>query len=330
MTPMGFIQRLTECVRRTVVGQDKAVERILIALLTGGHLLFEGMPGLAKTLLVNSVAKAIDLAFKRVQCTVDLLPSDIIGGEVFDQGKCDFWVHKGPVFTNILLVDEINRATPKVQSALLEAMQEGRVTIGNTSCPLPVPFLVIATRNPIEQGGIFELPEAQLDRFMMRHIIDYPSLPEEERVVRNNLNLGIRRDEAGKGGVPRTLYHLVQESAAVVSGGDLADVMEQVSAIYVGDLFLRHVMEVVRRTRHWPDLAFGCGPRGSIDLVKAARARAHLHGRDHVRSEDLFDLAPDVLTHRMRLTYEAEADKKTVGGVLDAILHQILINAGGP
>src|SRR5436190_3962077 len=183
-----FVEAVRERVATVVVGQDTVVERLLIALFTGGHLLLQGMPGLAKTLLVNAIARAIDLKFARVQFTIDLLPSDIVGSEILDQRTSEFRIHRGPVFTNLLLADEINRAAPKVQSALLEAMQERRVTIGNDTFSLPQPFVVIATQNPVEQSGTFELPEAQLDRFMMCHRLVYPTQEEEEEVLRRNLN----------------------------------------------------------------------------------------------------------------------------------------------
>src|SRR4030095_10035401 len=202
----SVIDAVRERVAEVVVGQETVVERLLIALLTGGHLLLQGMPGLAKTLLVNCLARAVDLQFSRVQFTIDLLPSDIVGSEILDQAKGAFRTHKGPIFTNLLLADEINRAAPKVQSALLEAMQERRVTIGNRTYPLPAPFLVIATQNPIEQSGTFELPEAQLDRFLLCHRLDYPSASEEEEVLRRNLALGLRRDK--KGAVPQTSFDL--------------------------------------------------------------------------------------------------------------------------
>src|SRR6185503_13799199 len=198
----NFVDAIRTRVAQVVVGQDTVVERLLIALFTGGHLLLQGMPGLAKTLLVNALAKSIDLKFSRVQFTIDLLPSDIIGSEILDQQKGEFRTHQGPIFTNLLLADEINRAAPKVQSALLEAMQERRVTIGNNSYNLPAPFLVIATQNPIEQSGTFELPEAQLDRFMLCHRLYYPSVAEEEDIVSRQLALGLRKDE--RGAVPQT------------------------------------------------------------------------------------------------------------------------------
>ena len=203
----NFVEAVRERVAEVVVGQDTVVERMMIALLTGGHLLLLGVPGIAKTLLVNAVAKAVDLKFSRVQFTIDMLPSDILGSEILDQATGKFRTHKGPVFTNLLLADEINRAAPKVQSALLEAMQERKVTIGNTSYPLPVPFLVIATQNPIEQAGTFELPEAQLDRFMLCHRLTYPTPAQEEEVLRRQLKMGLKRTEGGA--VPKTAFDMI-------------------------------------------------------------------------------------------------------------------------
>src|SRR5262245_12993759 len=193
----NFVEDVRQRVAQVVVGQDTVVERLLIALFTGGHLLLQGMPGLAKTLLVNAIAKAIALKFSRVQFTIDLLPSDILGSEILDQRSGQFRTHKGPIFTNLLLADEINRAAPKVQSALLEAMQERKVTIGNETYKLPAPFLVIATQNPVEQSGTFELPEAQLDRFLLCHRLEYPTAEEEREVLRRNMVLGVRREEQG-------------------------------------------------------------------------------------------------------------------------------------
>jgi len=193
-----FVAGVRERVAKIVVGQDVVVERVMIALLTGGHLLLQGLPGLAKTLLVNTIAKAINLDFKRVQFTVDMLPSDIIGSEIIDQKTGDFHVHRGPVFTNLLLADEINRAAPKVQGAMLEAMQERKVTIGGQSLKLPVPFLVIATQNPVEQSGTFELPEAQLDRFMLLHRLGYPGREDEQQILQRQLGMGLRHEEAAQ------------------------------------------------------------------------------------------------------------------------------------
>ncbi|MFN0068040.1 MAG: AAA family ATPase [Limisphaerales bacterium] len=315
---------LVNAVRRrvaeVVVGQDAVVERLLIALFTGGHLLLQGMPGLAKTLLVNTLARAIDLQFARVQFTIDLLPSDIIGSEILDQRTHEFRTHRGPVFTNLLLADEINRAAPKVQSALLEAMQERHVTIGNQGYPLPAPFLVIATQNPIEQSGTFELPEAQLDRFMLCHRLDYPAVNEEEEILRRQLALGLRRDD--RGAVPQTAFDLLRQ-APVATIDELTSAMAAVQGVYVSDVFIKHCVELVRRTRRHPRVELGGSPRAGIALVQAARARAYIHGRDHAIPEDLFALAEDVLLHRMRLTYEALAEGANGATVLKEILAQM-------
>jgi MoxR-like ATPase len=316
----SFIDDVRRRVGQAVVGQDIVVERLLIALFTGGHLLLQGMPGLAKTLLVNAVAKAIDLRFNRVQFTIDLLPADIIGSEILDQKVGEYRTHLGPVFTNLLLADEINRAAPKVQSALLEAMQERRVTIGKRSHPLPVPFLVIATQNPIEQSGTFELPEAQLDRFMLCHRLTYPAPHEEEEVLRRHLTLGLKREE--RGAVPKTAFDVIDEKP-VATIEQLVHAMQRVQEVYVSDVFLKHCVELVRRTRHNRYLDLGASPRAGIALVQAGRARAYIHGRDYVVPEDLFALAEDVLLHRMRLTYEAMAEGLTPQHVLKGVMSEL-------
>ena len=307
-------------VAQTVVGQDTVVDAILIALLTGGHLLLQGVPGLAKTLLVNAVAKAIDLQFGRVQFTIDLLPADILGAEVLDETTRHFKLHKGPVFTNLLLADEINRATPKVQSALLEAMQERRVTIGSHAIRLPTPFLVIATQNPIEQAGTFELPEAQLDRFMLCHRLSYPTKDQETEVLRRSLGLGLLKDAQG-GAVPRTAFDSIA-AEPVIRVEELTAAMTRVQEVHVSDVFVRHCVDIVDRTRSHPDLELGCSPRAGIALVQAARARAFIKGRDFATPDDLFALAPDTLLHRMRPTYDALARGKSARSVLDELLGQ--------
>jgi MoxR-like ATPase len=320
ITRAGFVEAVRERVAQVVVGQDVVVERLLVALFTGGHLLLQGMPGLAKTLLVNCIAKAIDLQFSRVQFTIDLLPSDIIGSEILDQAKGEFRTHKGPIFTNLLLADEINRAAPKVQSALLEAMQERRVTIGNKTMQLPSPFLVIATQNPIEQSGTFELPEAQLDRFLLCHRLFYPSAAEEEEVLRRNLALGLRRDE--KGAVPQSSFDLLNQPP-VATVQELTDAMTAVQEVYVSEVFTKHAVELVRRTRRHPMIELGASPRAGIALVLAARARAFIHQRDHTIPDDLYSLAEDVLLHRTRLTYEALAEGVNGATVLRGILAEV-------
>lgn len=314
---VDFIGRVRERVGTVVVGQDVVVERLLIALFTGGHLLLQGVPGLAKTLLVSVLSKSIDLDFARVQFTIDLLPSDILGSEVLDQKTNEFRVHKGPVFTNLLLADEINRAAPKVQGALLEAMQERKVTIGGQPFKLPAPFLVIATQNPVEQAGTFELPEAQLDRFMLLHRLTYPLPEHEKEILRRNASLGIRVED--KGAVARTEFDVLEKEP--VGGSDqLIAAMQAVQDVYVSETFIDHVVEIVNRTRQHPLLELGCSPRAGISLIKASRARALIHGRHYVIPDDLFALAEDVILHRIRLNYEALADGHTGSSVLRDIL----------
>jgi MoxR-like ATPase len=313
----SFVKAVRDRVAEVVVGQDTVVERMMIALLTGGHLLLLGVPGIAKTLLVNAIAKAVALQFSRVQFTIDMLPSDILGSEILDQSTSQFRTHKGPVFTNLLLADEINRAAPKVQSALLEAMQERKVTIGNTSYPLPAPFLVIATQNPIEQSGTFELPEAQLDRFMLCHRLTYPTPTQEEEVLRRQLKMGLKRTEAGA--VAKTAFDMiVGEPVCRVS--DLVSAMEAVQKVHVSDVFMKHCVEFVRLTRNHPAIELGCSPRAGLAIVQAARARACVFERDFVVPEDLFELAEDVVLHRVRLTYEALAEGRQPASVLEELL----------
>jgi len=312
-----YLHNIRERVGQIVVGQDVVVERTIIALLTSGHLLLEGMPGLAKTLLVNTISKALHLDFSRVQFTIDLLPSDILGTEILDSKTGEFRTHRGPIFTNLLLTDEINRAAPKVQGALLEAMQERKVTLGSETFSLPTPFLVIATQNPIEQSGTFELPEAQLDRFMLCHRLDYPTIEEEEEILRRNMNLGV--EKKGDGAVARTEFDLVTDDA-VGTPQDLIDAMEATHNIHVSEVLLKHVVDIVERTRKHPELELGCSPRAGISLLKASRARALIHGRNYAIPEDLFALAEDVCLHRIRLSYEALAEGRTAKQVLQEIL----------
>ena len=312
-----FVDHVRTQVARTVVGQDIVVERVLIALLTGGHLLLEGVPGIAKTLLVQSVAKAIDLRFARVQFTIDLLPSDIVGGEILEQKTSEFRIHKGPIFTNLLLADEINRASPKVQSALLEAMQERRVSIGDKTYDLPAPFLVIATQNPVEQAGTFELPEAQLDRFMLRHRLSYPTPAEEAEVVRRSIALKLKRQ--GEGAVPMSAFDAIDEEQRL-HVRDLTTAMTAVQAIHVSDVFVRDCVELVGLTRRHADLELGCSPRAALALVHASRARAYIHGREYTIPEDIFALAEDVMLHRMRVKYEALAEGRSNTTVLRGLL----------
>lgn len=315
-----FIQTVRDQVATVVVGQDEVVERLLISLFTGGHILLQGVPGLAKTLLVSVLSKSIDLDFSRIQFTIDLLPSDILGSQILDQKTNEFVTRTGPIFTNLLLADEINRAAPKVQGALLEAMQERKVTIGNETFPLPAPFLVIATQNPVEQAGTFELPEAQLDRFMLCHRLDYPDPSEEREVLKRNMALGIRRED--RGAVVNTEFDVMQQQP-VGTADDLVACMQAVNDIHVSDTFVEHVIEVINRTRNHPNIELGCSPRAGIALVKASRARALIQGRNYVIPEDLFVLAEDVILHRIRLNYEALADGLTGKGVLQDMLRDL-------
>lgn len=315
----AFADAIRARVAETVVGQDAVVDRMLIALLTGGHLLLQGAPGLAKTLLVHALARAVDLSFGRVQFTIDLLPSDIVGSEALDPRSGEFRIRQGPIFTNLLLADEINRATPKVQSALLEAMQERRATIGGHTLALPAPFLVIATQNPVEQSGTFELPEAQLDRFLMCHRLEYPSADQESSVVRRSLALGLARNAEGRGAAPRTAFDAV-DPAPAATVDDLTEAMEAVQKVHVSEALVRHSVDLVSTTRNWPEIELGCSPRASIALMQASRAHAFLRGRDFATPTDLFSIAEDVMLHRMRLRYDAIARGRTPRAALRDIL----------
>jgi MoxR-like ATPase len=320
-----FLRDVRSRIGEVVVGQDVVVERVLIALFTGGHLLLQGVPGLAKTLLVACLARTIDLSFARIQFTIDLLPSDIVGSEILDPRSHDFRTVQGPIFTNLLLADEINRAAPRVQSALLEAMQERKVTIGKVTFKLPAPFLVIATQNPVEQSGTFELPEAQLDRFMLCHRLLYPTPAEEREILRRNMALGVRRED--KGAIARTEFDVL-EGGPVGSTEQIVAAMEAVHTVHVSEVFLEHVLEVVARTRRHKAIDLGASPRAGIALVKASRARALIHGRDYVVPDDLFALADDVLLHRIRLNYEATAEGRTPQSVLQEILTDLGVMSG--
>lgn len=315
-----YIAQIRRRIGSVVVGQDVVVERLLIALLSSGHLLLQGVPGLAKTLLVSVLAKSISLDFSRVQFTIDLLPSDILGSEVLDPRTQQFIINQGPIFANLMLADEINRAAPKVQSALLEAMQERKVTLGGKTFALPAPFFVIATQNPVEQAGTFELPEAQLDRFMLCHRLRYPTQEEETLVLRRNINLGVRRE--GAGAVAKTEFDVLDDEPV---GGleDLIAAMQAVHQVHVSDAFIEHVATILSKSRRHAALQLGASPRAGIAMIKAARARALIHGRDYVVPEDMYALAEDVLLHRIRLNYEALADGLTAEMVLEEILSDV-------
>jgi MoxR-like ATPase len=314
-----FIDGLFREVRKVVVGQGDMVERVFMGLLCGGHVLLEGAPGLAKTLTCNTMARCMNLEFKRVQFTPDLLPSDVIGTVIYNHQSGEFTNKPGPVFTNLLLADEINRAPAKVQSALLEAMAERHVTIGDTTYPLPRPFLVLATQNPIEQEGTYNLPEAQLDRFMFKIKVEYPSAEEELSIV----------DRIAVPGEAKAI-----EVEPVIGPEKIHDVRKVLEQIIVEDSVKRYIVDVVGATRDsaavgLPDLApfidFGASPRASIALFQAARAHAFLRHRGYVSPEDVKAIAPDVLRHRVILSYEAEAEGKSVEEIVRAILEHVQV-----
>jgi len=309
----GAFVALRQEVGRVVVGQSYMVERLLIGLLTGGHILLEGVPGLAKTTTVQAVADAIQTKFNRISFTPDLLPADVIGTQIYNPKDHDFSVKQGPVFTNILLADEINRAPAKVQSALLEAMQERQVTIGDKLFKLPDPFLVLATQNPIEQEGTYPLPEAQVDRFLLKIQVGYPTRDEEREILRRSM-----------AGFPKL--------NAVITPEHLLHARQVMKGIRFDDKLVDYVLDLVAATRDpgaagMPDLAplvdFGGSPRATLGLEKAARAHAFLAGRAYVSSADIKTIAPDVLRHRVVLSYEAEAEELDADAVIQRILAHV-------
>ena len=310
-----LMERLLFEIKKVIVGQDRLLERIVVALLARGHLLVEGVPGLAKTLSVKTVAAAIQGEFKRVQFTPDLVPADLIGTRVYNQRSGEFQTSLGPVFTNLLLGDEINRAPAKVQSALLEVMQERQVTIGRETHRVPDPFLVMATQNPIETEGTYALPEAQVDRFMMKVIVDYPSEMDEFVIV-----------ERMTGHVPAVV--------PVMSTADLVSLQRTVDAVYVDPALVEFVVRVVNATREPKEygvadigkyIQFGASPRASINLILTARALAFMRGRTHVRPQDILDLTHDVLRHRLVLTYEALSDGVSSDALITKVIERIPI-----
>jgi MoxR-like ATPase len=303
-------------VGRRVVGQDAMVERLLVGLLTGGHILLEGVPGLAKTLAVRTLAETIGTTFQRIQFTPDLLPADIIGTMIFDQRTGEFRPKRGPLFANIVLADEVNRAPAKVQAALLEAMQEKQVTIGGETHLLAEPFLVLATQNPIEQEGTYPLPEAQLDRFMLKVHVGYPTREEEKEIL--------WRMASGRP-IP---------VSPVAEGDDILAVRQTIAELYMDQKIVDYVVDVVRATRDpqrvglhevRPLVAYGASPRASIYLAQAARAHAFLRGRTYVVPEDVKAMAPDVLRHRVLLTFEAEAEDVTSDAVIAKVLEAVRV-----
>ena len=309
-----FVQILLTEVRKVIVGQDALLERVLIGLLADGHVLLEGVPGLAKTLLVKTIASAIQAKYSRIQFTPDLLPADLIGTQIYNPRTNEFSIHQGPIFANLVLADEINRAPAKVQSALLEAMQERQVTIGDTTYKLGELFLVLATQNPIEQEGTYPLPEAQVDRFMLKVIVDYPSREEEKEIVNR-----MTRDPD-------------PPISAVIHADAIMRARKVIRDIYVDEKIMDYVLDLVIATRDpakrqlselKPYIEFGASPRASIYLVMAARARAFLKGRAYVTPEDVKQLAPDVLRHRIIITYEAEAEEVTSSDIVQRILDHV-------
>jgi len=310
-----FVQLLAGEVHRVIVGQKYMVERLLIGLLTRGHILLEGVPGLAKTLAVKTLSSAIDTRFQRIQFTPDLLPADLIGTMIFNPKDGTFYPKKGPIFSNIVLADEINRAPAKVQSALLEAMQERQVTIGDTTYPLEEPFLVLATQNPIEQEGTYPLPEAQIDRFMLKLKIDYPDAKEERQI----LDL-MARDEA-------------IAVSRVVQPVDIMRVRQVVKDVYMDDRIKDYIVQLVTASRRPQDfradlkdlIRFGASPRATIFLAQAARAHAFVKGRGYVTPEDIKAIGMDVLRHRIILTYEAEAEEVTTESIVSRIFDAVQV-----
>ncbi len=301
---------------KVLVGQRLLIDRLLVGLLTGGHLLLEGVPGLAKTLAVRTLARGLRLSFSRIQFTPDLLPADVIGTQIYNPRSGDFSIKKGPIFANVVLADEINRAPAKVQSALLEAMQEKQVTIGDTSYPLEQPFLVLATQNPIEQEGTYPLPEAQVDRFMLKLKLTYPS-KEDELTILNRM-AAVEPD---------------LRVEAVLGPADLAELRKALDAIYVDDKIKRYIVDVVHATRTpaeygldiAPYVQYGASPRATIFLTRAARGQALLEGRGYVTPQDVKSIGPDVLRHRVSVTYEAEAEDVTPEALLQRIFDHLKV-----
>ena len=310
----AFITNIKKGMETVIVGQKHLVDSLLIGLLSDGHILLEGVPGLAKTLAIKTLAQLINTDFSRIQFTPDLLPADVIGTLVYSQKTETFQVKKGPVFSNFILADEINRAPAKVQSALLEAMQEHQVTIGSETFDLPEPFLVMATQNPIEQEGTYPLPEAQVDRFMLKVVIDYPTIEEEKQIIRDNLR------------------QTKTEVKPVVSVNEILNARQIVQQVYLDEKIEQYIADIVFATRY-PEryglegikslIGFGASPRASINLAKAARAYAFVNHRGYVVPEDIRAIAYDVLRHRIGLTYEAEADNVSSEEIISKIINKV-------
>jgi MoxR-like ATPase len=305
------LQRLREEIGRAVVGQTGLVDEVLTALLAGGHVLIEGVPGIGKTLLVRALAKAFDGKFARIQFTPDLMPADVTGHVLFDQARQTFVTRRGPVFTNLLLADEINRAPAKTQAALLEVMQELQVTIEGEPQPLEPPFMVLATQNPIEQEGTYALPEAQLDRFLLKIRVDYPGEDDERRMVKQ-VTRGATGDRLN-----------VDSVSTILQPATLTALQALAAAVRVDDAVVDYVVRIVRATRNWPGLAAGAGPRGGIALVRAARGAALMEGRDHVTPDDVKRLAAPALRHRILLMPEMEIEGRNPEELLARLLDEV-------
>ena len=309
-----FVDLINLEIQKVIVGQKSLVERLLIGLLSDGHLLLEGVPGLAKTLAVTTLSQTIDATFSRIQFTPDLLPADLLGTMIYSQKSEEFLVKKGPVFANLVLADEINRSPAKVQSALLEAMQEKQITIGEVTYPLERPFLVLATQNPIEQEGTYPLPEAQMDRFMMKVVITYPTRDEERLIVRENLQ------------------KVFPSSNAILKPADIMKARDVVKEVYLDEKIENYLLDIVFATRDpgqvdlaqfVPMIQYGASPRASINLAKAAKAYAFIKRRGYVIPEDIRAVCHDVMRHRIGLTYEAEAENITTEDIITEILNQV-------
>jgi MoxR-like ATPase len=318
MTSREKIQAVIDEMGKVVIGQERLINRLLVGLFTGGHVLLEGVPGLAKTLTINTLAKILDLHFHRIQFTPDLLPADLVGTMIYNPKKSEFEVKKGPIFAQIILADEINRAPAKVQSALLEAMAEKQVTIGDTTYPLDKPFLVLATQNPVEQEGTFPLPEAQVDRFMLKVFLNYLDKDQELAVMRQKSNMDFNYE-------PKT----------VLNAEDIAKIRKEINEITISETLERYIIELVFATRNPEEygltqeasyIQFGASPRASIQLNLAAKVMAYLEGRDYVLPEDIKEMAPDILNHRIILNYVAEADNITTLQIIQSILSSVAIN----
>ncbi len=310
------IAEIKQEVSKVVVGQEKMIDGLLIALLCEGHILIEGVPGLAKTTTVNALAKSLGLNFKRAQFTPDLLPSDILGAEIYDPQNNSFKIKKGPIFTNLLLADEINRAPAKVQSALLEVMQEKQVTLGDTTFKLDLPFFVMATQNPVEQEGVYQLPEAQLDRFMLKIVVDY-NTKEEELEIARRISSGI-----------------FEEIQAVLTHDELIKLKKEIRDVHIDAEVEEYIIELVNATRNPSEyglveladfIQFGASPRVSIDMFKAVKAMAYLRGKDFVTPVDVAFIAKEIMRHRIVLTYEAEAEGITTDEIIHKVLETVVI-----